>query len=69
MKLESEVMNYGRYDSYPSPSPGLLNFFSFKLENRKGQMHRFMCGKSLLSFFLCFFIIHKPTTTSTYSHD
>ncbi|KMZ60435.1 CBS domain containing protein [Zostera marina] len=49
MKLESEVMNYGRYDSYPSPSPGLLNFFSFKLENRKGQMHRFMCDSKSLT--------------------
>ena len=27
------------------PSSGLPNNFSFKIEDKKGRMHRFTCGK------------------------
>ncbi|XP_077212204.1 CBS domain-containing protein CBSCBSPB1-like [Tasmannia lanceolata] len=41
LRLPSEETDTGRSASYPSS--GLVNTFGFKLEDRKGRMHRFNC--------------------------
>lgn len=46
--MASEETDTGR--ALPFPSSGLSNTFSFKLEDRKGRMHRFSCGMFLVLF-------------------
>ncbi|KAK9278170.1 hypothetical protein L1049_027730 [Liquidambar formosana] len=46
-KLVSEGTETGR--SFPYPSPGMPNTFSFKIEDRKGRMHRFNCDTRSLT--------------------
>lgn len=50
MKLASEETDTLR--TLPFPSPGMSNTFSFKLEDRRGRMHRFSCGIFLVLFSL-----------------
>lgn len=47
MKLASEETDTGR--TLPFPSSGMSNTFSFKLEDRKGRMHRFSCDTRSLT--------------------
>ncbi|XP_004138042.1 CBS domain-containing protein CBSCBSPB5 isoform X2 [Cucumis sativus] len=47
MKLASEETDTLR--TLPFPSPGMSNTFSFKLEDRRGRMHRFSCDTRSLT--------------------
>lgn len=47
LKLASEGAETGRSTPYPSAS--LPNTFAFKIQDRKGRMHRFNCGMLLMS--------------------
>lgn len=55
LKLASDVTETGRSLSYPLSK--LSNTFAFKIEDRKGRMHRFTCG--MLLFLLITYGIHK----------
>ncbi|KAL9422580.1 hypothetical protein AB3S75_034788 [Citrus x aurantiifolia] len=43
LKFASEGADTARYLSYPSPSPGVPSAFAFKVQDKKGLMHRFTC--------------------------
>ncbi|OVA09564.1 Phox/Bem1p [Macleaya cordata] len=47
MKLNSEGTEPGRSSVYPSP--GMPNTFGFKIEDKKGRMHRFNCDTRSLT--------------------
>ncbi|KAL5795290.1 hypothetical protein ACOSQ2_000110 [Xanthoceras sorbifolium] len=47
LKLASEGAETGR--SFPYPSPGLPNCFAFKIQDKKGRMHRFTCDTRSLT--------------------
>ncbi|CAA7396278.1 unnamed protein product [Spirodela intermedia] len=51
-KLASEGTDVGKHASYPSS--GLVNTFSFKLEDKKGRKHRFNCEtRSMTDLITC----------------
>ena len=45
LKLASEGTETGR--SFPYTLSGLSNSFAFKIQDKKGRMHRFTCGMKL----------------------
>ncbi|KAL6494952.1 CBS domain-containing protein cbscbspb1 [Orobanche gracilis] len=49
LKMASEGGETGA--SLQQPSSTASNTFSFKIQDKKGSMHRFICGKSLLFYF------------------
>lgn len=56
LKLASEGTDMGRSLSYPLSN--LPNAFAFKIQDKKGRMHRFTCGM-LLVLLIIFVVFHE----------
>jgi hypothetical protein len=56
LKLASEGTDMGRSLPYPLSNPP--NAFAFKIQDKKGRMHRFTCGM-LLVLLIIFVVFHE----------